>query len=392
LITVGCLALMVVGAYGVTQVETSVKLMRLFSPRARILQDYAWLEEHLGPLVPMEVVLRVDKSKCKLDMLGQMQMVSHVQRAVGGMEEVGSALAAPTFTRALPTRAGRVQRQTWSVLIERHRDDLREYFCNEEKEYLWRVSARVPALNDMDYGVFVANIRNTVEPVLQAYRDNGVEGVTASYTGIIPLVYKAQRSMLDGLAVGFAGDLILIGVAMVLLTRNLSAGALLLLPSLFPLAIIFGAMGLFGVVVDTGTIMTPAVALGVTVDDAIHFMLWCRHGQAKGLSRSRSIMFAYEDCARPIYQSWAVIGLGLSAFALSSFMPTQRFGYLMLGMLTVSSIANLVFLPALLASPLGHFFWRRSQPAQPAATKHPARMHAPVHEPVGAHSHWVGSA
>jgi uncharacterized protein len=105
--------------------------------------------------------------------------------------------------------------------------------------------------------------------------------------------------------------------------------------------------------------MTPAVALGVTVDDAIHFMLWCRHGQERGMTRQQSIMFAYEDCARAIYQSWGVIGLGLFAFALSSFTPTQRFGYLMFVMLTVSSIGNLVMMPALLAGPFGSLFWRR---------------------------------
>lgn len=76
------------------------------------------------------------------------------------------------------------------------------------------------------------------------------------------------------------------------------------------------------------------------------------------MSKSEAIMFAYEDCARAIYQSWGVIGLGLAAFALSTFTPTQRFGYLMFTMLTVSSIGNLVLLPALLASPLARRFWK----------------------------------
>jgi hypothetical protein len=52
-------------------------------------------------------------------------------------------------------------------------------------------------------------------------------------------------------------------------------------------------------------------------------------------------------------QSWGVIGLGLAAFALSSFVPTFRFGALMIGLLTVGLAGNLLFLPALLAGPLG---------------------------------------
>jgi len=357
-VVAGCILLMVLGAIGASQITTSVKLMRLFSPKARIIQDYAWLEEKLGPLVPMEVVIKVDRDRAKLDLLDQIKLISEVQHAIQQLPDVGSVVAVPTFARPLPSRPGLVERRTWIVQLQRHREDLRDYWSEEESCELWRISARVKALTDLDYGVFVNDIRQVVEPVLAKYRARSADGVTATYTGLVPLVYKAQHSLLNGLLTGFAGDLVLIAVAMVFVMRDWSAGLLLALASVFPIAVVFGAMGWLGIVVDVGTVMTPAVALGVTVDDAIHFMLWCRHGQERGMNRHESIMFAYRDCAQAIYQSWGVIGLGLSAFALSSFSPTQRFGYLMLAMLTASSFGNLVLLPALLASPLANYFWR----------------------------------
>ncbi len=70
-------------------------------------------------------------------------------------------------------------------------------------------------------------------------------------------------------------------------------------------------------------------------------------------------MLAYEGCARAMYQSWAVLGLGLAVFALSSFVPTQRFGALMFTLLTAALIGNLLLLPAVLASPMSYFFGRR---------------------------------
>jgi hypothetical protein len=275
---------------------------------------------------------------------------------------VGSALAAPTFAPAIPEYAGLVRRATWNSLLERSRGTLGDYWTQDNGEELWRVSARVGALNNLDYGMFVGDLRKVVEPILESHRAAGVDGISATYTGLVPLIYKAQHSLLDGLMFGFAGDLILIGIAIIVLMRNWSAGLLLMLPSVFPLVIVFGVMGICGIVVDAGSVMAPAVALGVTVDDAIHFMLWCRRGQKQGMDRTESIMFAYRDCAQPIYQSWAVIGLGLSAFALSAFVPTHRFGIFMLTMLTVSSLGNLVFLPALLAGPAGRWFWRVKQP------------------------------
>ncbi len=395
LVLAGCFTLTIVGFYGFSKVETSVKLMRLFSPQARIIQDYAWLEENLGPLVPMEVVIRVDRKNCQLDTLDQLHMVEAVRSRVDRMEEVGSCLAATSFTPNLPARPGLIERRAWNVRLNRDRtvEDLHEYRQADGNEELWRISARVDALTDLDYAVFIKDIETEVERVLDVYREHGIEGVQATYTGLVPLIYKAQHSLLDGLILGFIGDLILICVAMVFFMRSFTAGLLLALPCLFPLSVVFGAMGLMGVIIDVGTVMTPAVAFGVTVDDAIHFMLWCRHGQERGMSRHKSIMFAYGDCARAIYQSWGVIGLGLAAFALSTFTPTRRFGYLMLTMLTASSIGNLVFLPALLASPLAGFFWkggeeaiRRKREAEEEAAAERAEP-APVqhyHEPAAA--------
>jgi hypothetical protein len=49
----------------------------------------------------------------------------------------------------------------------------------------------------------------------------------------------------------------------------------------------------------------------------------------------------------------------LAVFALSSFVPTQRFGALMFTLLTAALIGNLIMLPCVLASPAAFFFGRR---------------------------------
>ena len=121
-------------------------------------------------------------------------------------------------------------------------------------------------------------------------------------------------------------------------------------------------MGLLGFVVDIGSVMTPCVALGVTVDDVIHFLLCHRRGARRGLSATDATLLAYDTCGGAIFQSWGIIGVGLSAFALSSFAPTFRFGLLMFLLLTAGMLANLLYLPALLAGPLGRRIVRADRP------------------------------
>ena len=171
----------------------------------------------------------------------------------------------------------------------------------------------------------------------------------------MPVVYKAQREMLVGLAMNFITDLLTIAGVMTLVFRDLSAGLILLVPCVFPVMVVFGLMGWFGVTIDVGTIMTPDRGpgrVGRRRRPLSHLV------SARIVGRqiaARSIMLAYEDCARAMYQSWSVLGLGLAVFALSSFVPTQRFGSMMFCLLTAALIGNLLMLPAVLCSPLPPF-------------------------------------
>ncbi|MFM7136832.1 MAG: MMPL family transporter, partial [Planctomycetota bacterium] len=246
-------------------------------------------------------------------------------------------------------------------------DYLRDAVLPDGREQeLWRISARVSAIKEVDYALFQRDLRSKIDPILADLSARGVTGVSVDCTGLVPLVYKAQHSLLDGLIFGFVTDFAIIVAVMIVLCRAASAGLVLLLPAAFPAIMVFGGMGWGNaalksmdwgtLLIDIGTVMAPSVALGVTVDDVVHFMLWFRRGIADGLDRKQAVMLAYKGCARAMYQSWGVIGIGLSVFSLSPFGPTQRFGHMMLSMLTIALVGNLVLLPAILAGPLGAVF------------------------------------
>ena len=420
LATTACLLMMAGAAYVMTRVESSVQLMRLFSSKARIRTDYQWLEQHLGPLVPMEILVRINSETCSLDFRERMELVERIQKKIASLAEVGSSLSTVTFSRGLEVPEGggvlprilglnKARREdALARVLVRHRDEflagdyLREAMVTQpvgpvselpppgfwagigqslglvakaepppaltetHPEELWRISARVSAVQEVDYALFKADLQKEIDPILAGLEEKGIDGVSVDYTGLVPLVYKAQHSLLDGLQIGFVWDFAIIVFVMILLCRAASAGLVLLLPAAFPAVMVFGGMGwgnsllksldAGSLLIDIGTVMAPSVALGVTVDDVVHFMLWFRRGITDGLDRKQATMLAFKGCARAMYQSWGVIGIGLSVFSLSPFGPTQRFGYMMLSMLTIALVGNLVFLPALLSGPLGGVF------------------------------------
>jgi predicted RND superfamily exporter protein len=143
---------------------------------------------------------------------------------------------------------------------------------------------------------------------------------------------------------------------MMIVCRGIFAGAVAMLPNALPILVVFGGMGWLGFPVDIGSMMAASIALGVAVDDTIHYLAWFREDLEKLGDRKAATVAAYSRCATPTLQAALVNGLGLSVFAVSSFTPTARFGWLMLTILVAGVVAELVMLPSLLFSPLGKAF------------------------------------
>lgn len=194
--------------------------------------------------------------------------------------------------------------------------------------------------------------------------------IRLTYTGVVPLVYKAQRTLLTSLISSIFGAGAMISAAMMILLGNwrrprrliglvnVRGGLVSMLPNVLPVVMIFGAMGYLGIVVDIGSMMTASLALGVAVDGTIHYLTWYRKAIDDGMSTEDAIAHALRRCGTAMVQTTVISGIGLSIFAFSTFTPTQRFGIMMLALLVAALFSDLVMLPALLAGPLGKYFAR----------------------------------
>ncbi len=145
-----------------------------------------------------------------------------------------------------------------------------------------------------------------------------------------------------------------------------------MIPNVFPPLVIFGAMGWLGLKIEIGSVMTASVALGIAVDDTIHFLTWYRRATRMGMGRSKAIRYAFDHCAKAMIDTTLICGLGVAPFLFSVFMPTVRFSRLLLILLVTALVGDLLLLPAILASPAGFLFRRivkREKSNPPKANK-----------------------
>jgi hypothetical protein len=213
--------------------------------------------------------------------------------------------------------------------------------------------------------------------------------VRPTYTGIVPLVYKAQNELMRSLYTSYAWAFGMIVAVMIPplwkmagMWKSIPAAIFIMLPNFYPTAIVFGLMGMLQVPLDVGTMMTASVALGIALDDTVHYLAWFDRGMKEfGMTRRQACRFAYSCCARAMTQTTVVACIGMSVFMLSTFQPTMQFGLYMVPLMAVALFGDLVILPAMLTSPLG-WFYVKSQPKQTAAEE-PAKGTGRALEPVG---------
>ncbi len=346
-----CLVLMLLCGSRLWGIKSTVRLQDRFLASSDLIADYRWLEQHIGPMVPLEIAVHFDKGDSRT-LLEKMLLVANVQATIRKLDQPTATISAVNLAPPLPT--GRrvsdvVERnvinseRTHSRLAEAH------FVSDTPDEQLWRISVRANAIGDMDYGQFAETLRKNIDPILSEHNVKG------TYTGIIPLIYKAQRQLLQDLFRSFVSAFVVIAIVMVFVLRNPIAAILAMIPNLFPAVIVFGSMEWVGVPVQIGSVMTASAALGIAVDDTVHFLTWFRRGLDQGLSRSASLNDAFQRCSGAMIHTTLICAGGLLVFAISSFVPILHFAWLMVFLLLTALVGDLVLLPSILAGPLGRF-------------------------------------
>ena len=357
------LAFMIFCGWGVQYLKTSVRIQTLFPADSRILQDYAWLEKQIGPLAPVEIVIRIPH-KSSLTLLNRLDFVEQVQAELLSIDGVSGVISAATFSPSSDQEGGITASMGRALFARRLRENLPHFqesrFLNvTPTDQLWRITARLGALDDVDYGYFLNTVQQRVEPMLQNVNRGHNLPITAVYTGVMPVVHEIQRELFHDLFASFMCAFVMIGGVMIVVQRGVMAGMVSMVSNIFPMVLMFGILGWLQVRIDIGSVMTASVALGIAVDDTLHYLTFFRRGLQHGYEPRQAVRYAYQHCATAMLQTSLILGLGLMVFSASSFLPTSRFAWMMLFLLTMALVGDLVVLPAMLSGRVGRLFQTR---------------------------------
>lgn len=369
-ITLSMVAMVGLG-FGLTRLRTEVRPVRFLPPTSRWITDLEWFNRHIAPFQSVDVVLGFD-AVAGAGLGDRAALVQEVERRLRRGDDVRGSSSAATFLP--PDMFGVGERgQVRSVIrrgviegkLRRNQATLIEagMVAEDGPREWWRISLQVADFTADKEQRLRAGIGDIVADAAGA-RDVP-EPAEVVCTGGVPLVIAAQGELLQSLLESCFTAVATIVTVLAVFFRNGFIGCMAMVPNLFPLAIVFGAMGWLGWPLDVGGMMTASIALGIAVDDTVHLLAWFRRLRAEGESVAGSIDGALARVAVPMIRSALVLGLAFAVFAFCGFKPIRQFGILLATLLAVALVGDMLQVPALLAGPLGRLMaGRRSMPSR----------------------------
>lgn len=374
-LVIGLTLLTAVSLWGIRYLDVETDFTKNFRERSSIVRSYEIVESRLGGAGVCDIVIpapdrltwsflnRVNQLRQELASMAELDSPSTHARGLTKILSLDDAARAamnlpaegkvePSLTRNLGLRAALLQMRTsipsfYAALYANADPDQAFY------RIMLRARERQPAAAKM---ALIDNIRTVTQ---KHFSDGEVTGFFVLLAGMISSILSDQW-------LTFGVALVGISVMMCFAFRDPRYVAVALVPNVFPILIVTGAMGWLhqlgwtSLRMNMGAAMIAAVSIGLSVDSSIHYLTMFQREYRTDANLLAALRTAQSNVGQAMILSTLSLMVGFSVLCTSDFIPTVYFGVLVSLAMLGGLLGNLVMLPILLS-----------------ITMPPARGHAP---------------
>lgn len=164
----------------------------------------------------------------------------------------------------------------------------------------------------------------------------------------VMFAYISERNVQSMLLGTLVAVFLISGVILIAL-RDVRLGIISLVPNLLPAALAFGLWGLFVGQVNMAVAVVAGMALGVVVDDSVHFLSKYQIARRElKLSAHDAVISAFNGVGTALVVTTLILTAGFAILAQSTFGVNSYMAMLTGIALVIALIADMTLLPALL--------------------------------------------
>ena len=337
--------------HGVLALEVDTYTIGYLYPDNPVRRDNDLIEREFGPYLPLEVVVdtgRADGVKDPAVLRGidaftgaivdREPKVGDAASLTGVVKRLNQILEGPGGY-AVPDDPALVEQELLFYDPERNDDPMR--LVDFPAYQRARITFRTGNDSANEARRILADIRAEGAKALPA-------GVTVEGGGYVPLYVELIDYIVRGQVQSLALTLVVVSLLIGALFRSARYTLIALIPNILPIAATLGFMGWTGIHLDVATVLVAAVALGIAVDDTIHFVFKFRHLRARGRSPEEAVLETLRTTGVAIVTTSLVLTVGFLVLAAAEIKSVAFFGLLLAFAMVVALLAELVFTPAVL--------------------------------------------
>ena len=175
-------------------------------------------------------------------------------------------------------------------------------------------------------------------------------GIEVRPTGSMVLLNRSADDLSRGQVSGLWQVLAMLLLIMSLIFTSIRAGLLSLVPNVIPIIVLFGIMGWAGIPLNISTSMIAVIAIGIAVDDTIHYFSEFNVQLRATGNQEQAILNVVRVVGKPIVYSALALTAGFAITCFSNFQPIRHFGILSSSTVAIGLVAELLITPALVMS------------------------------------------
>ncbi|HEY8513943.1 MAG TPA: MMPL family transporter [Candidatus Binatia bacterium] len=332
---------------GATQIRLETNYLEFFDEAGRERRDNARIAAAIGGTQPLYLV--IDGPKRAMRDLEVLRAIADVQDFVAKQPGVDTTLSLVDYLRIVN---GALNQEVGDVLPDRQAD--------VEQLFMFVDPAELAPVVTQDYtraNIIVgtnlagsAEIGELIERVQQYANARLPVGLTMRATGNIVLLNRSADEVAQGQISGLWQVFLVLLILMSSLFLSVRTGLLSLVPNLVPIVALFGLMGFGGIDLNVSTSMIAVIALGIAVDDTIHYFNEFKLQIQQSGDVHRAILGVVRVVGRPIVFTAIALSAGFLILCLSNFEPIRQFGYLASFTMASALVAELLITPGLVVS------------------------------------------
>ena len=337
----------IIALIGVSKLSVENRFIDYFKKSTEIYQGLSLIDQQLGGTMSLEIIFDDMANAFWVDDLLR-EDVHNIHQYLDGLDATGKVLSIDTLMQILTQANAGVPPTGFLLMVAKNqmpefaREQVLDPYLSESENQL-RMVARIRETDStLNRDELINEVREHLVNEFNLEPDSfRMTGVFVLYNNLLQSLFESQ---IKTIALVFA----MIFAMFLFIFRSISLSIIALIPNTLPSLLILGIMGLANIPLDLMTITIAAIAVGIGVDNAIHY-----------IHRFKTEFRVDQDYLATMYRSHASIGLamfytsitvaiGFLVLALSNFIPSIYFGIFTAIAMLSAVLANLTLLPKLL--------------------------------------------